>query len=132
MVSLQLLGLLSLVTFLGSLIAVPWIINNMDADYFKNHWVQRAEKRRTHVVVATLILAGRSSIGALLFIAGVAMLFLPGQGVLTMLIGICVMEFPGKQRLLKKIIAQKKVQQGLNWIRQKGGKPRFEFSNSDV
>jgi len=127
MLLLQLLGLLSLCTFFGSLIAVPWWINRMDANYFKLHWLALAEKRRTHFLTATLILVLRSIVGGVLFIAGVAMLFLPGQGLLTMLIGICIMEFPGKQRLLRKLIGLKRVQRGLNWIRRKGRKPLFKF-----
>ncbi len=124
---LALLGLLSVVTFFGSLIAVPVIINRMPPDYFTHHWERLAKKQSSHPVIALSIMVLRNIIGVLLLFAGVAMLVLPGQGILTIIIGCCVMNFPKKQQILRRIIKEKKVQQALNWIRRKGGKADFEF-----
>jgi hypothetical protein len=51
------------------------------------------------------------------------MLFLPGQGILTMLIGISLMNFPGKHHLEAKLIGQPTVLSAINAMRKKFGKP---------
>lgn len=125
---LEVLGVVSLFTFIGSLIAVPWMINRMPVDFFVRHWQQLAVKRQTHPALTIVIFIGRNTLGMLLVAAGIAMLFLPGQGLLTILIGFCTMDFPGKQRMLQYLISKNSIQKGLNWIRQKGRKQPFSFS----
>lgn len=124
---LELLGLFSLLTFVGSLVAVPWLIGRMPADYFMTHWQQVDQRHKRHPAVALITMVARNLLGLLLFMAGFAMLFLPGQGLLTMLVGVCVMDFPGKRHLLDTIVEKSSVQRGLNWVRRKRGKREFVF-----
>lgn len=123
----KLLGLFSLFTFVGSLIAVPWLIGRMRADYFLTHWQQVETRHRRNPLLALAILLLRNGGGLLLVAAGLAMLFLPGQGLLTVLIGVCVMDFPGKRRLLDRLSQIPQVQRALNWVRRKRGKEDFVF-----
>ena len=44
-----------------------------------------------------------------MIVAGLVMLILSGQGLLTIVIGIFVADFPGKRSLERKLIANKKV-----------------------
>ncbi len=124
---LTLLGLLSVVTFVGSLVAVPWLIGRMRADYFLTHWQVVQARHRRHPALALTVFLARNALGLLLVAAGLAMLFLPGQGLLTVLIGVCVMDFPGKRGLLQRLVRGPKVQGALNWIRRKRGKEPFVF-----
>ena len=124
---LALLGLLSVVTFVGSLVAVPWLIGRMRADYFLTHWQVVQARHRRHPALALTVFLARNALGLLLVAAGLAMLFLPGQGLLTVLIGVCVMDFPGKRGLLQRLVRGPKVQGALNWIRRKRGKEPFAF-----
>ncbi|MBA6417405.1 hypothetical protein H4J50_15435 [Colwellia sp. 6M3] len=55
------------------------------------------------------------------------MLVLPGQGLITMLIGLSLIPFPGKHKLEKNILARKSVRSSLNWIRTKAKKDPFIF-----
>ena len=80
-------------------------------------WRERRRRRRNQLLSAVLLLVA----------AGLAMLFLPGQGLLTVLIGVCVMDFPGKRGLLQRLVRGPKVQGALNWIRRKRGKEPFAF-----
>jgi hypothetical protein len=128
----KLLGLLSAVTFVGSLIAVPWLIGRMGSDYFLIHWHQVEERHRRHPVLALGILLLRNGVGLGLVLAGVAMLVLPGQGLLTMIIGLCLMDFPGKRHLLNRLSQIPQVQRGLNWMRRKQGKEEFIFPEQGV
>ena len=124
---LTLLGLLSVVTFVGSLVAVPWLIGRMRADYFLTHWQVVQARHRRHPALALTVFLARNTLGLLLVAAGLAMLFLPGQGLLTVLIGVCVMDFPGKRGLLQRLVRGPKVQGARNWIRRKRGKEPFVF-----
>jgi hypothetical protein len=55
------------------------------------------------------------------------MLVLPGQGLLTMLIGLSLLPFPGKQKMEQNILSRKSIRQSLNWIRIKANKEPFIF-----
>jgi hypothetical protein len=55
-------------------------------------------------------------------LAGFLMLFLPGQGVLTMLIGISMLDFPGKRKIEAKLIGQPTVLGVINNMRKRHGK----------
>ena len=125
---LQLLGLFSLFTFVGSLISVPWLIGRMQADFFLTHWQRVQSRHRRHPLIAAAILALRNGIGLLLAVAGIVMLVLPGQGLLTILLALCMMDFPGKRILLARIVRIPSIQQALNWVRRKRGKPEFVFA----
>jgi len=50
------------------------------------------------------------------------MLVLPGQGLLTILFGIALLDFPGKYRLERRIVSYPKVLNSINWIRKKANK----------
>jgi hypothetical protein len=65
----------------------------------------------------------KNLIGFVLLAAGIAMLVLPGQGILTMLIGISLVDFPGKRQLERKLIGQPAVLNTINKVREKFGQP---------
>ena len=54
------------------------------------------------------------------------MLFLPGQGLLTMLMGIVLMDFPGKFRLERHLVSRPPVFAAINWIRTQRSAPPLE------
>jgi len=51
---------------------------------------------------------------------------IPGQGVLTILLGIMISDFPGKERLERKIVSYPKVLEALNKLRERFGKPPLQ------
>jgi len=128
---LGLLGGLSILTFFGTLLVIPIILAKMPADYFVRE-VHR-EKHRTgfYQTVHYFLLILKNLIGVLFLVTGFAMLFIPGQGVLTILIGISLMNFPGKRRLEKKIVQKPSALSAINWIRSKAGKGHLIIVNSD-
>ncbi|MDH3347870.1 MAG: PGPGW domain-containing protein [Desulfobulbaceae bacterium] len=123
----ELLGALSVITFIGSLLAVPWIIARLPHDYFIRHRIQVEARHKRHPVLALIIFIIRNVIGGLLLVAGIAMLILPGQGILTMIIGISFMDFAGKHTLVDSFVRQPKIVKLLNWIRKKEKKSPFSF-----
>ena len=116
------LTVVSLVGFVGSLIAIPWILIRLPSDYFDirvpRHWM-----KNHHPVLRLIGLIIKNAIGVVFLIAGFLMLFLPGQGLLTMLIGISFMDFPNKRRLEAKIIGQQTMFNAINAMRHRLNKP---------
>ncbi len=53
------------------------------------------------------------------------MLFLPGQGLLTILAGILILDFPGKYKLEHYLISKPVVLDSLNWIRRRHNVPNL-------
>ena len=81
---------------------------------------QREPPPRRHPVLALLLRIGKNLLGALFVGLGVAMLILPGQGILTILIGLSLLEFPYKRRLELYLISRPPVLRAVNWIRGSG------------
>jgi hypothetical protein len=116
------LTVLSIAFFVGSLIAIPFILVRLPADFFDIR-VPRLWMENHHPVLRVLGHLVKNLIGALFVFVGFLMLFLPGQGILTMLIGVTMMDFPGKRKLEAKIIGQPTVLNAINSMRVKFGKP---------
>jgi hypothetical protein len=112
----------SLAVSLGSLVItlvlLPVIVVKLPADYFvasRRELVARASVGRL------LLSLGKNLLGAVFLLAGFAMLFLPGQGLLTMLIGLLLLDFPGKRRVERKIVRRPSVLAFLNRMRERHG-----------
>ena len=54
------------------------------------------------------------------------MLVLPGQGVLTIVIGLLLMEFPGKTRLERWLVGRPSVLEFVNRMRTRRGRPPLQ------
>ena len=76
-----------------------------------------------HPILRMLGHVAKNAIGGIFLFAGFLMLFLPGQGILTMLIGISMLDFPGKRKIEAKMIGQATVLNVINSMRKKFAKP---------
>lgn len=126
--SLWLIGALSVIVFAGTLVAIPMMVIHIPADYFtRRRWRNRdgSLKRYSAVRLGTLVL--KNLVGIIFVLAGIAMLVLPGQGILTLLIGIMLLNFPGKLALQRRIIEQQSVLRAINWMRLKARKPPLKL-----
>jgi hypothetical protein len=121
------LGALSIVTFVGTLVALPMVVARLPPDYFTH--VQRPVRRRhAHSTGSRLLWhVGKNLLGVLIVLVGVAMLLLPGQGILTILIGLMLIDFPGKRRLERRLVQQPSVWRAINWMRAKAHQPALEM-----
>ncbi|SFI26665.1 PGPGW domain-containing protein [Planctomicrobium piriforme] len=121
-------GVALAVSLLG-IAGATWMIVAMPADYFLRS-SDRPHSR--HPALHLLWVVVRNILGIALLALGIAMLVLPGQGLLTMLLGLSLMDFPGKRKLLHRALALKSVQRSLNWIRRKGGQPPLQFPSDST
>jgi hypothetical protein len=110
---------LSVVMLVGTVVLIPVVVARMPSDYF----VRRGGWRRRHPVLDRVLWAGRTLLGVLIISAGLAMLVLPGQGILTILVGVMLLEFPGKRELELRLIRRPRVLRAVNWMRRKAGRP---------
>lgn len=122
------LAFASLATFVVSGIALPWLMTCLPEDYFLDEdrpirppWPRHRALYWTWRLLKNLL-------GVVLLLAGVVMLVTPGQGILTILAGLWLMDLPGKRRCERHLIARPKVLASVNWIRHKAGKPPFQVS----
>lgn len=117
----------SAVTFVITLITVPLLIVRLPADYFDRHRRRKrllADKSWWLSAIFELI---KGTIGVVLIILGLAMLVLPGQGLLTILIGLTFLNFPGKFRLERWVAGQPPVLVAINWLRRRAAKPAMHI-----
>jgi len=121
------LATFSIVSFLGTLVLVPIFVVNIPEDYFSNP--RRNKRHHDNVVLHYVLLALKNALGLVFVLAGIAMLVLPGQGLLTLLIGLIIMDFPGKYRLERWLISRSAMLKTLNWIRRRSGKPELKVGS---
>lgn len=116
------LGVMSAIMFILSLVLLPWFLNKIPADYF----TRARDPDPWHVIMQPRAIA-RNIIGSAIVSAGIAMLVLPGQGLLTILIGLATMQFPGKFELERWIVTRKGVLEGINWVRRRSGRTPLQI-----
>ena len=116
------LAVSSLFMFVGTLIAIPIILVRLPADYFDIR-KPRPWMEEHHPILRVIGHLVKNLVGLVFVFAGLAMLLLPGQGILTILIGLSLLEFPGKRRLEARLVGQQTVLSTINKMRAKFGKP---------
>jgi len=126
----MLLGLIGLVIFIVSFVATTgitvWFVVKLPADYFIQNGRRRSENRVSisdwvRFLLRNLLAVALVGLGIILSLPGI-----PGQGVLTILLGIMLSDFPGKERLERKIVSYPKVLEALNRLRERFGKPPLQ------
>ena len=114
------LSITSVVTCVVSLIVASWAVQRLPEDYLL-HDADRAWKPGRQSVG----LIARNLAGGVLVALGILMLLLPGQGVLTILAGLALMDFRGKRRLEHWLMLRPTVFAAINRLRARAGRPRL-------
>jgi len=113
----------SAVMFIISLISIPFIVALIPVDYFTHHRRHRLAESLRHPAIEMVVVVFKNLLGATLLLAGLVMLFTPGQGLISILFGLMIMNYPGKYRLECWIIKRPLILHAVNSMRQKRGKP---------
>jgi hypothetical protein len=124
---LQALGAASVALFVLSLIVFPLVVIHLPADYFVRSRRDPARPMRRRPVLWAVLIVVKNMFGLGLILAGIAMLVLPGQGLLTILMGLALTNFPGKYGLERRMVRMPRVARALNRIRRSAGKPELEL-----
>ena len=121
--ALVLLAVLSVVMFFGSLALIPVLLARIPADYFARSESLFTSWRRRHPLASAALQVARNLLGVVLLLAGLVMMVLPGQGIITVLVALTLLNFPGKRRLELRIVRQRQVRGAIDWIRRRAGRP---------
>ena len=73
------------------------------------------------------LLGAKNLAGAVLVLAGLAMLVLPGQGLLTIVVGLLFLDFPGKRSLELRLVRHPPVLRTINWLRATAHRPPLQM-----
>jgi hypothetical protein len=111
---------LALILTLSSLLAVPWLIARAPRDFFTRD--DKAYKKQISLPLKVL----KNLAGLVLIGMGVAMLLLPGQGILTLVVGLALVDGPGKHALLVRIAQRASVMRALNYFRRRAQREPFD------
>jgi hypothetical protein len=103
------LVIFSVVAVLASVVLVPRFLAKLPADYLRSGAAAATASMPLRIL--------RNLLGIVLVLLGIAMLLLPGQGLLTLLVGVLLVDFPGKHRLVVRALSRPKVLALVNRLR---------------
>jgi uncharacterized membrane protein SpoIIM required for sporulation len=119
------LSLASIIGLIVSIVVIPWVIIKLPPDYFV--YTKRETKKIFchHPFCRALFLIFKNILGIALIISGIIMLFIPGQGLLTIIIGVILTDFPYKYKIERWIISRPHILSTVNRLRKKAKQPPF-------
>jgi len=113
--------------FLGSLAlsfgAIAIVMINIPANYFSSHYKRDFLPGSSFIVRWGAVIA-KNLFGLFLVLLGIALSLpgVPGQGILTILLGLIMLDIPGKRPLEARIIQRPAVLSAINNLRSRYGK----------
>ena len=125
--------LIGVLIFLGgfflNLAIVSFILVKLPANYF-------SKSRKTKFWAGprpwlhALKVIGKNIGGVLLVALGIVLSLpgVPGQGLLTVLLGVMLLDFPGKDRLEQKLLSRPSIVNAINRLRERFGKPPLQLN----
>jgi len=125
------LALLSAGSLLVTLITVPVVVLQLPQNYFCHDHREPLYRISAHPAVGFVLALVKNAVGAVLVAAGIIMLFTPGQGLITILLGAVLMNFPGKYRVERWLARQNGILPAMNWLRGKFGKPPLDAPDEE-
>lgn len=117
------LGALSVLSLIATLVLLPLLVVRIPPEYFRHRHRVRDYAHAGNPLVHHTLVVLKNVLGVALILAGIGMLVLPGQGLLTLLIGLMLTDFPGKYGLEKQLVRQPGVLKAINWLRTRAGHP---------
>ena len=102
----------------GQLILAVAVVLSWPPHRFAEHGPHDDEPQRP-LLLRWAITVGKNLLGVVLVLVGAIMALpgVPGQGLLTMIIGITILDFPGKRRLELRLLRKPRVLHALNRLR---------------
>ena len=114
------IAVISVASFISSILFCTLAIAYLPSDYFLP---KKQTCRIKQPVLRMLLKVLKNLFAGVLIVVGFIQIPLPGQGVLTMLIGIVISDIPGKRRLERRIIRLPAILSAANNIRSRFKRP---------
>lgn len=122
-------ALIFLASFFINLGIVSFILVKLPADHFsKSRKTKFWAGPRPAIHAAKVI--GKNIGGLLLVALGIVLSLpgVPGQGLLTVLLGVMLLDFPGRERLEQKLLSKPSIVNTINRLRERFKKPPLELN----
>ena len=116
---------LAILSWIGAIVALPIIIIALPRSYLTRN-EKPGNSKPGYTLWHAPYLVFKNLFGAVFILVGLAMLVLPGQGLLTLVMGLALLNFPGKRRLIRRIVTQKRIFSAINRLRAKADKAPLE------
>jgi len=120
------LGIASAAMLVISAMVIPYLVVRLPVDFYaeNNH---RRRLFQDRPILRSLFLTVKNTLGGFLLVAGIFMLVLPGQGILTILAALALLDFPGKRKLELSILHRPAILKSINWLRRRAGREPLLF-----
>jgi len=117
---------ISAVLAVGSIVLVVIVVIHWPAEHFKLLVPGAGGLPVKRHVLASI---GRNVGGGLLVLLGLVMALpgIPGQGVLTMIVGLTLIDFPGKRGLERRLIGRPHILRAINRLRARFGRAPLQM-----
>ena len=117
---------ISLVLAIGSIALVAFVVVNWAPGHFKVRAPGTPDPEPPHPVARVAKNVG----GVVLILLGFIMALpgIPGQGILTMIVGLTMVEFPGKRGLERRLIGRPHILNAINRLRARFKRAPLEMS----
>jgi hypothetical protein len=116
------------VSLLVTAIVVPWVIVRLPADYFHKDRTPRPAFSKFPAAARVPLIILKNLLGIALVGVGLMFLLMPGQGVIVILIGVLLVDFPRKKELERWLIRRGPILKLANWLRKKWDKEPLRLS----
>ena len=113
--------LASVLMFLVSLVIVHRVLVMIPPDYFSQPERRMLDGWNPPARLVAIVV--KNLLGAVCVLGGLIMLLTPGQGVLTLLVGVSLLDLPGKRRVVRAILTRPLVWKSMNRLRHRAGRP---------
>ena len=117
---LLILPIIIVVTTFATLASISMLFISLPSDYFTR---KKRVSRIKNPILRLFLRVLKNMVGTVFLIAGFIMLFAPGPGILSVLVGVILCDFPGKRTVERKIIARPSVLSMINRIRARYNRP---------
>jgi hypothetical protein len=117
--------LVLLIASITSMVLIVLVLVNLPATYYQDGYRPPFSSPGYDPGLRWLAWVVRNILGLIMIVVGVFLSIpgVPGQGLLTILIGVIVLDFPGKRRLERKLVGRPEVLRAINRLRNRFGKP---------
>ncbi len=128
---------IAVATFVGSTLVstgiVAWFLVGIRPDYFVAD-TRGVARKFSSPTVRALFAAGKNLLGGLLVIVGLLLSLpgVPGQGLLTIFVGIVLMDIPGKRRIELAIVRRNAIRRNIDRLRKRFGRAPLQIETPDA
>jgi hypothetical protein len=114
---------LFLFSFTISILAVAIVMVKIPADYFSSHYSPEFMTDKPWLVRWSVVIL-KNALGIILVLIGIVLSLpgVPGQGILTILLGLIMLDIPGKRPIEAKIIRRPNILAAVNDLRARYNK----------